>query len=223
VNKELEEWRDVKGYEGHYKVSNHGRVLSLVGWNGHKYIEREKMLSPYIQKTSKNYMRYLVVLRKFKLKRKYFKVHQLVASAFIPNPNNYKEINHKDSNPLNNHVRNLEWCTRRHNVKHSYESGFRKNFKVDKGVIVFLHNEKKMNMKEIANYLGTTHSVILNNARKYNIKIVTHSKYKIDLEEFKSDIKEMKNCDIARKYNCNPSLISIYKKRLKERGYIYAQ
>jgi uncharacterized protein YjcR len=44
-----------------------------------------------------------------------------------------------------------------------------------------------------------------------------------ELEEFKSDIKEMKICDIARKYNCNPSLISIYKKRLKERGYIYAQ
>jgi hypothetical protein len=52
-------------------------------------------------------------------------IHQLVANAFIPNPNNYECINHKDGNKLNNSVDNLEWCTRAENNKHAYATGLR--------------------------------------------------------------------------------------------------
>ena len=54
-------------------------------------------------------------------------LHRLVASTFIPNPNNYPEVNHKDGNKLNNSVDNLEWCTRSMNMKHAYEHGFLDN------------------------------------------------------------------------------------------------
>lgn len=61
-----------------------------------------------------------------KKERKAFKVHKIVALIFIENPDNYKEINHIDGNKHNNHVANLEWCSRSQNVKHAFDSGLRK-------------------------------------------------------------------------------------------------
>jgi hypothetical protein len=58
--------------------------------------------------------------------RKY--IHRLVAEIFIPNPNNYLEVNHIDGDKTNNHYQNLEWCTRQQNVRHAYESGLYDNF-----------------------------------------------------------------------------------------------
>jgi hypothetical protein len=58
--------------------------------------------------------------------RKAFKVHKVVALIFIPNQNNYTEINHIDGNKHNNHYLNLEWCNRSQNVKHSFDAGLRK-------------------------------------------------------------------------------------------------
>ena len=127
----IEEWRDIKGYEGNYMVSNLGRIKSLVGWNGNKYIKRDKILNPYKQKVGQGYCRLLVKLCK-NGKKKYGKVHRLVADAFIPNPENKPNINHKDGNPLNNIVNNLEWCTQRENIIHSYEIGLKPTFQISK-------------------------------------------------------------------------------------------
>ena len=88
-------WKNIKGYEGLYQVSNYGRVKSL-----HK---NGKIINGYID--GKGYMH--VALSK-NGKKKWFRMHRLVAQAFIPNHDNLPIINHKDENKLNNRVDNLE-------------------------------------------------------------------------------------------------------------------
>lgn len=102
-----EEWRDIEGYEERYQVSNLGRVKSLRNSQG-QY--REKILTNTPDKIG-----YLTVGLSKNGKRKNFKVHRLVAEAFIENPNNHPIINHKDENKQNNCVNNLEWCTYKYN------------------------------------------------------------------------------------------------------------
>ena len=104
-----EEWRDIKGYEGLYKVSNLGRVKSL----NYNHTKKEKVLD--FKPKSNGY----IIVKLWKNgKSKSFYIHRLVAEAFIPNPNNYPEINHKIDDfkhRSNNRVDNLEWCTRKYN------------------------------------------------------------------------------------------------------------
>ena len=165
-----EEWRDIKGYEGIYQVSNLGRVKSLKGWNGKKYISREKILKVSKQEISKTYCRYKVDLIKDG-ERKNLKVHRLVAEAFIPNPNNYKEVNHKDSNPLNNCVCNLEWCDHKYNIKHSIDEGnqVRRINTIDRDCMLTLLNSGK-NYDDISKILGVSKGTVFNYIRKFKIK-----------------------------------------------------
>ena len=113
-----EEWRDIKGYEGLYQVSSLGRVKSLpkvFNPRGYDQIRKEKILNPGMSGKYRNYPN--VKLVDADKKSKYWKVHRLVAEAFIPNPNNLPIINHKDEDPSNNKVENLEWCTYSENSK----------------------------------------------------------------------------------------------------------
>ena len=96
-------WHDIDGYEGLYQISNKGRVKSL-----HKGSER--ILRPVINKYG-----YMFVYLYNDNARKYFKIHRLVAQAFISNPENKPQVNHKDENKLNNCVNNLEWATAKEN------------------------------------------------------------------------------------------------------------
>lgn len=105
----IEEWKDIEGYEGVYQVSNLGRVKSL----GNDKSRREKILKP--KKNNKG--RFQVSLCKNgKVYEK--QVHQLVLKAFDSNPDNLPEVNHKDENPENNRLDNLEWCTRKYNINY---------------------------------------------------------------------------------------------------------
>ena len=110
---ENEVWKDVIGYEGLYKVSDRGNVYSVerVDSIGRKIGGR--ILKP-------NYDRYgYLIVRLYKngiVKAK--KIHRLVTEAFIPNPNNFPQVNHIDEVKDNNNVENLEWCDTRYNLNY---------------------------------------------------------------------------------------------------------
>lgn len=112
-----ESWKDVEGYEGLYQVSNCGRVKSLERMrlvkSGCFGKVKEKIL-----KHGKNKSGYLQVLLWKDGKQKSHRVQRLVANAFIPNPENKPEVNHKDENKENNCVWNLEWCDRKYNCNY---------------------------------------------------------------------------------------------------------
>ena len=107
-------WKDIKGYEGMYKISNFGRIKSLermVKSNNNNYRKIKEII---LKQRKDKYGYYKVSLNKDSKSKLYF-VHRLVAQAFISNPNNYLCINHKDENKENNEVNNLEWCTVKYN------------------------------------------------------------------------------------------------------------
>lgn len=97
----MEEWRAVPGYEGLYEVSNMGNVRN---------VRRNTLLR--LTKTNYGYIQ--VDLYKNGIKTG-LKVHRLVAQAFLPNPDNLPQVNHKDEDKTNNNVTNLEWCTVKYN------------------------------------------------------------------------------------------------------------
>lgn len=107
-------WKDKKDYEGLYQTSNLGRVKSFK-------FGKERILKPGTDKNG-----YLLVNLCKNGKVKTFKVHRLVAEAFLPNPDNLPEVNHKDENKQNNVVSNLEWCDRKYNI--NYGTGVRRSY-----------------------------------------------------------------------------------------------
>lgn len=110
-----ETWKDIKDYEGLYQISSWGRVKSMKRYaqgHGTKDLRNEMILKTENQNGYKR-----IVLTKDRYRKK-FSVHRLVAEAFIPNPNNYPIINHKDENRSNNCVDNLEWCTHEYNTNY---------------------------------------------------------------------------------------------------------
>ena len=112
-----EVWKDIKGYEGLYQVSNLGRIKSLERevWNGYKvFLKSEKILKP--KSNSKDGYLRIALSKNGKVKDKL--IHRLVAEEFIPNPNNLPQVNHKDENKNNNYVTNLEWCDSKYNANY---------------------------------------------------------------------------------------------------------
>lgn len=107
-----EEWRDVVGYEGLYQVSNLGNVKSL-------NYQKRGYAQNLVLKRNRNGRLWVELLKNGN--RKCLQVHRLVGIAFIPNPKALPQINHKDENPANNNVDNLEWCDQSYNVRYSLE------------------------------------------------------------------------------------------------------
>lgn len=121
----VEEWKDIKGYEGYYQISNLGRVRSLDRETTQKHYSG--VTSHYFRKgnikkiqVQKNGYEIIALNKNGKITRKL--IHRLVAESFIDNPKDYSYVNHKDNNLRNNQVDNLEWCTQSYNIKYAYDN-----------------------------------------------------------------------------------------------------
>lgn len=126
----MEIWRPIINYMGFYEVSNLGNVRSIerivTDKNGVNYHHKGKTLSQNFD--HKGYKRVQV-------QGKWLPVHRLVATAFIPNPDNKPQVNHKDTNKINNNDWNLEWVTNQENHNHKMENGL--NDKATKALRVY--------------------------------------------------------------------------------------
>lgn len=111
----MELWKNIKGYEDKYMISNLGRVKSLV--------DNKKRLREHIKTPRKAKNGYLYVLLWKNSISETKKIHRLVAEHFIDNAFCLPQVNHKDGNKENNRVDNLEWCTAKHNVHHAIING----------------------------------------------------------------------------------------------------
>lgn len=159
-------WKPVKGYEGLYEVSNLGRVRSLdrhtdrldsVG-NPRQLFVKGKIIKP--AKMKKGYLRLSLSLGH--RKRTSLQVHRLVAEAFIPNPNNFPQVNHINENKQDNRASNLEWVTNKENSDHGTRN--KRIASANSMPVVMMDNDgndlKRFNsINDAARWLGGMHFV----------------------------------------------------------------
>ncbi|MGN1370900.1 MAG: HNH endonuclease [Candidatus Coprovivens sp.] len=141
----MEEWRTIHDFPN-YKVSNRGRVINAKNY---------KLLKPFDNGTGYNSV-YL-----YKDKKRYTKrVHRLVAEEFVDKISEGNEVNHIDGNKKNNFADNLEWCTRKENMKHAYILGLVKPDRKRKMVVILETGEIFRSISECARYINGNSSNI---------------------------------------------------------------
>jgi hypothetical protein len=162
-------WKEIENYEGLYKVSNNGKIINKnsfisEGWVNNSYGHRK--------------------VRLFKNgKHKDFYLHRLVAKAFIVNINNKPCVNHIDSNPSNNNITNLEWCTQKENIEHAV-----KNNRMNRDGIKVLNlitNEVFNSIKDASDSIGMKQNTLvykLLGKRKNNTSFVLYKENKITMQ-----------------------------------------
>lgn len=150
---EGEEWRPVPGYEDRYKISNYGRCMCSDFYCYSNRVSYSRILQPTVNDSYLYYNIYDYDSKNWRT----FPAHRLVALAFLPTPANFEmlEVNHKDFNPQNNNVINLEWCTRLENIRYSSSRGRFNNRKhpearicgMLKGIPVYCTNTGKLYLR----------------------------------------------------------------------------
>lgn len=160
----MEIWKPIEGFEGRYEISNYGRVKSLARVHPKRRFINERILKFGFSGGRKGIRYPTVHLTIRPIITKTFMIHRLVALAFIPNPENKPEVNHKDGDKLNNHYDNLEWSTRKENTQHASKARLLWN----NGI----HFNAKLNLKTVFKIKRE----LLNGIRQCNIA----RKYKID-------------------------------------------
>lgn len=158
-----EEWKDIKGYEGLYQISNLGRVRSLpkhCGF-GKGYTTKEIFLKPHLRL---GYICYTLYKNDVP---KSIGAHRLVAIAFIPNPLNKPQVNHINGIKTDNTIKNLEWVTNSENVKHAFDTGLK-------------HPSEKQRLKASINGLKSRKLTVeqVHNIKKYH-RITNLSSFKL--------------------------------------------
>ena len=155
-------WKNCKGYEGKYQVSNMGRIWS---------VKSQKYLAGNYNKDG--YRKVILIAKNGK--RKTETVHRLVAIAFVDNPNGYPVVNHIDSDRQNNNASNLEWTTVKGNTQHGYKFGSIKESQIKATEAAKLKNTKTYEiykdgekigvyygLKEVASAIGCNEKTIRN-------------------------------------------------------------
>ena len=189
ILKENPIWKDIKGYEGLYQVSDDGRV---------KRVSTDRIAN--ITVDGRGYSKKAITLNG---ETKQYSVHRLVAEAFIENPLNKSEVNHIDGNKLNNCVENLEWVTRSENMKHAHKN----NLQHYSGYIQYSQRKKvgKFSEEDIEDIFKLKESGISNRkiAEKYNVShttigsLINGESYKTiemsDLDVLKLNIQRINN------------------------------
>ena len=156
-----EKWKDIESFES-YKISNLGKVKNKNTNNILKPIQNPRgYLSAFLYKGGKVHN---------------LKIHRLVAKAFLPNPNNLPQVNHKDGNKSNNSITNLEWCSASDNIKHAFKNGLmssnckekeeHKLHKLTQEEVDYIRKHYKSRDKEFSSYalgrkFGVSHTRIL--------------------------------------------------------------
>jgi len=143
-----EEWKAIADSNGEYYISNQGRVKS------HKF-GKERILKPGLIGSG-----YQFVDLCFKGKKPTSRtIHKLVALAFIPNPENKPQVNHKDGDKLNNCIDNLEWVTRQENVRHAWENGLCESNRLasSKPVLDIITGKKYNSLISACNFISETY------------------------------------------------------------------
>ena len=181
-------WRPIEGYEGLYEVSNTGQVRSLDRYvkysNGRIHLHKGKVLSPI--KDKDGYLQVSLYYNR-KMYKKY--VHRIVAEAFLPNPDNLPEVNHKDEDKTNNNVTNLEWCDRKYNLSYGsrqeryrntmLENGYWTGLSKDEYIKKYYEKNKESIKKYKKKYDQDNKESIKKYKKKYNQKYYQDHKDKI--------------------------------------------
>ena len=195
----MEAWRDVVGYEGIYKVSDRGNVKTAEGkvtWSNRWNTWRKWDVRVLKQKTDKRGYKRVSLWKGGKETTRL--VHQLVAEAFLSNPESQPIINHKDGDPGNNRADNLEWCDYRHNVIHAFENGMNRSPKPVK-IIRKEDGESKvfLSLADASRWAGRNPGYFSgfmvrgkNETKEYVMEKITFEEYRSHVEQDKRVSKE---------------------------------
>ena len=156
TNTKTKVFKDIAGYEGLYKISEHGEVLST---------KRNKILKPY-----RHHKGYVCVSLNRKGRKKNHYVHRLVGEAFLepPENDNQDQINHIDGSKNNNHFSNLEWTTPSENINHAIRTGLMNNSVLkQKRVMAYLYLHTKLTQSEIADVFDVSSATVATAIKKY--------------------------------------------------------
>jgi hypothetical protein len=161
-------WKDIKGYEGIYQISDYGKIINVNTGKLKKC--RQNVKSGYC-----------IVELSNKGKTKTFYIHRLVAEAFLDNPDNLPCVNHKDFNRTNNYVDNLEYCTQKYNVNYTWVNGRMPSPPSQEPYMVKRNDGIVFNsLKEAGLKMGINPSIICNHlkGRQKTVKGYTFEYYK---------------------------------------------
>lgn len=129
-------WKDIVGYENHYQVNELGQIRTLKNSSIRK---AGTILKP--QTSKKNGYVYQMLYNEGK--QKLLRLHRVVATAFLPNPDNLPQVNHKNGDKTDNRVENLEWCTQEENMLHAFRTGLEKPSDKQKRAIAETNKAKR--------------------------------------------------------------------------------